>query len=258
LNPHEPSRANSWSVGRSGLEAQCERETKRGLASKWAQGGQAEGEEGMSLPKPFYDDGRGIVIYHGDCREILPLLRKVDLVLTDPPYGLGADAAMARNNGKWGFKDHGKTDWDTAPIGKNDIELMRSIAIHQIIWGGNYFDLPPTPCWLIWNKLQRQFDFADAEMAWTNMKRAVRCFDYGRGALLQEGKVHPTQKPVPLFTWCIGFNPYAQTILDPFMGSGTTLVAAKQLGRRAIGIELEEKYCEIAVERLRQEVLLTV
>lgn len=201
--------------------------------------------------KPYYQD-QWATIYHGDCREVLPTLGKFDLLLTDPPYGLQADSKMARNEGKWGFRDYGHTNWDNeCPA---IVSSLPELASTSIIWGGNYFQLPPSSCWLIWNKLQRNFDFADAEMAWTNMKTAVRIFDYGRGALLQEGKVHPTQKPLPLMTWCIGFVPYAQSVIDPFMGSGTVLRAAKEMCIKSIGIELEERYCEIAARRLEQEV----
>jgi len=206
-------------------------------------------------PEPFYCED-GITIYCGDCRTILPSLGKFDLLLTDPPYGISADKGMAKNNGQWGFRNYGKTDWDASPCDEAVIVLMRQAAQYQVIWGGNYFLLPPSSCWLVWNKMQRNFDFADAEMAWTNLKKAVRVFDFSRGQLLQDGKVHPTQKPLSLMTWCLGQVPEAQTVLDPFMGSGTTLVAAKLKGLRATGIEINEEYCEIAVRRLAQRILI--
>ena len=103
--------------------------------------------------------------------------------------------------------------------------------------------------------MQRDFSFADGEMAWSNLDAAVRIMDYSRGELLAEGKQHPTQKPLPLMSWCLNQVPEAKTILDPWMGSGTTLVAAKERGLRAIGIEANEAYCRVAVSRLAQGVL---
>lgn len=205
---------------------------------------------------PYYqDEAAGIVIYHGDNRKIAPLLGEFDLLLTDPPYGIGADSNMARNKGKWGFRDHGQTDWDTSPPPVWFLQMVMTACQKQIIWGGNYFGLPKAQCWLVWNKMQRDFDFADAELAWTNLEKAVRVMDYSRGALLAEGKVHPTQKPLNLMSWCLSHAPEAKTVFDPWMGSGTTLVAAKLRGLRAIGIEANEEYCEAAVRRLAQEVL---
>jgi DNA modification methylase len=132
-----------------------------------------------------------------------------------------------------------------------------------IIFGGNYYLLPPSPCWLVWDKDNGANDFADCELAWTNFERAVRKFRWRWCGAIQEiqdkrrtdVRVHPTQKPIALMKWCLGFAPNAKTVLDPFMGSGTTLRAAKDLGIKSIGIEIEEKYCEIAVKRLRQEIL---
>ena len=220
------------------------------------------------MVEPYYDHA-GITIYHGDCREILPGLEPVDLVLTDPPYGISADKNAYKNGVKCranGFKAHTDTDWDSSAI---DTELLLStisIAKEAIVWGGNYFNLPSMAGWLVWDKVQRKFSFADGELAWTNIGAALRIFSYARGnesgfapKLKPADKVfinvHPTQKPMALIMWCIKLADNPQTILDPFMGSGTTLRAAKDLGRKAIGIEIEEKYCEIAAKRLSQEVL---
>lgn len=212
--------------------------------------------------KSYYEEA-GIVIYHGDCRDVLAFDSAMrtgsatyDLLLTDPPYGI---AACNRSDGGVGSivsgsKFYGRQAWDH-DTADDAVAIARALCRLQIIFGGNYYDLPPASCWLIWDKLQRDFSFADAEIAWTNLKKAVRVFGYGRGALVAEGKVHPTQKPEALMAWCISQAGTPQTILDPFMGSGTTLVAAKRLGRKAIGIELEEKYCEIAAKRLAQGAL---
>ena len=188
----------------------------------------------------------------GDCLEVMPTLGKVDAVITDPPYGIGADKAAAKNKGKRGWTDYGMSDWDAErPSAAVFAECLR-ISQSQIIWGGNYFTdfLPPKMRWLIWDKGQRNFSLADFEMAWTSQDKAARAFDYPRALALQDGKQHPTQKPVALMQWCLGFLPDADTILDPFMGSGTTLVACAKLGRKGIGIELDPDYFAIACKRV--------
>jgi DNA modification methylase len=138
--------------------------------------------------------------------------------------------------------------WDQS-IPEN-IEQVVAAGANAIVWGGNYFDLPPRRGWLLWDKIVREFSSGHAEMAWTTLDQPVRAFNYSHGALASEGKEHPTQKPLPLMKWCIGFLPNAETILDPFMGSGTTGVAAVQMGRRFIGIEREAKYFDIACKRI--------
>lgn len=195
-------------------------------------------------------------LYLGDCREILPTLPKVDACITDPPYGINADKAAAKNKGKWGWKFHGETNWDAERPPRECFDLMGEQVRRggvMIVWGGNYFTdfLPPTMQWLVWDKGQRDFSLADCEFAWSSQRRAARIFGYSRGAALQDGKEHPTQKPIALMQWCIeqaANKP--QTILDPFMGSGTTGVACANLGRAFIGIEREPKYFDIACRRI--------
>ena len=202
----------------------------------------------MSLPTPYYDDGKGIVSYLGDCRDILPHLPKVDLVLTDPPYGIGDKM----KGGTWGAasKYADFRQWDIAP----EAAFLISFALEQpaIIWGGNYFTLPPSRCWLVWSKLNAVATMADCELAWTNFDKPTKRFSWGVGI---HNYNHPTEKPLELIAWCIMQAGDVDTILDPYCGSGTTLRAAKDLGRQCIGIEIEEKYCEIAARRLGQEVL---
>ena len=211
--------------------------------------------EHAGLPKPYYEHA-GITIYHADCRDILPHLPKVDLVLTDPPYGI--NAARIRNSQKNGWRDFEVNGWDIERAPADVIALAIVAGSHSIVWGGNYFTdvLAPTDKWLIWDKGQTDFSLADVEMAWCSWKGAARRILLPRSIALRDGKQHPTQKPLTVIKWCIRQAPDdCNLILDPFMGSGTTLVAAKQLGRRAIGIEIEEKYCAIAVKRLSQEML---
>ena len=203
--------------------------------------------------KPYYEHA-GITLYHGDCREILPGLGRFDLLLTDPPYGIGAaNMTMGRGNSDKAKKDRFlKSNWDdTRPV-LPSCESFR----HACIWGGNYFAdvLAPTNHWLIWHKMNDGRSFSEAEMAWTTFKKQTRVFQWS-WLHNDENKQHPTQKPVPLMQWCLSFAKDAETILDPFCGSGTTLVAAKLEGRKAIGIEINERYCEIAASRLAQGVL---
>lgn len=217
--------------------------------------------------KPYYDHA-GITIYHGDCREIISKLPKVALVLTDPPYGIDADnrkriLSRGTSSAKWkrgGTTDYGESKWDKVAPSTQWVETVIQCGNQGIVWGGNYFWLQPQRGWLVWDKLNTG-DFAQCELAWTNLDQSVRLFRFLWNGFQRAGEAagvvreHPTQKPVELMRWCLGFAPDAKTILDPFMGSGTTLRAAKDLGRRAIGIEIEERYCEIAARRMAQEVL---
>jgi DNA modification methylase len=212
----------------------------------------------MSLPKPYYQDDY-CTIYNADCRKILPFLEPVDLVLTDPPYGINENDKKVASRGKLAnCKDYGVFNWDKKLVEQWVIDSLIANSRYQVIWGGNYYKLPPCKGPLVWDKLNTG-DFADGEMAWNNYGSALRIIQHLWNGMIrknQEDRFHPTQKPVDVIKWAISLCPIqAQTILDPFMGSGTTLRAAKDLNRKAIGIEIEEKYCEIAVERLRQEVL---
>ena len=202
--------------------------------------------------RPYYE-ADGIVIYHGDCREGLPGLPVEGVVLTDPPYGI--NAARTRNSQRWGWTDFQVTGWDKVRASGDLVAMAVAHGHRAIVWGGNYFTdvLPPSARWLIWDKGQTDFSLADAELAWCSWPGAIRRRVFSRGAALQDGKQHPTQKPVEIMQWCLTFA--EGSVLDPFMGSGTTLVAAKNLGRRAIGIEIGERYCEIAAKRLAQGVL---
>jgi site-specific DNA-methyltransferase (adenine-specific) len=175
------------------------------------------------------------------------------LLLTDPPYGINAD--RDRNSQANGWVDYGSSGWDKIRVSDELLSECRSHAKYKCIWGGNYFALPPIMGWLCWDKGQRDFSLADGELAWTSENRAMRIFTYSRAQALQDGRVHPTQKPIALMKWCISLFPATKTVLDPFCGSGTTLVAAKDMGLLAAGIEAEERYCEIAANRLRQSVL---
>ena len=215
--------------------------------------------------KPYYQDS-AVTIYHGDCREILPGLEPVDLILTDPPYGIKRDKGFEGFGGFGGFgtpikrRRYENDNWDSNRPTKEIFNLITKAANNIIIWGGNYFAdlLPKSTHWICWDKLQTMPTFGDCELAWTNSNRkSVTKIKVEWNGLLgkRDIRFHPTQKPLALFIWCIETYSKSGIIIDPYMGSGTTLRAAKDLGRQAIGIEIEEKYCEIAASRMSQEVL---
>lgn len=185
----------------------------------------------------------------------------VDLVLTDPPYGIGEAAGANKSRSKLAVaKDYGVSNWDNKPI---EQELIDRLIKHPaIIFGGNYYAMPASSCWLVWDK-HITGDFADCELAWTNLPGAVRRLSYLWNGCMKkrpEQRWHPTQKPLDVMKWCIDqadtkLKKRVETILDPFAGSGSTLRAAKDMNRKCIGIEQSEKYCEVAANRMRQEVL---
>ena len=184
-------------------------------------------------------------LYLGDCMEILPTLERVDAVITDPPYGIGANK-QTLGKGKKEF--HRGDDWDNkAP----DIRIFLKAGVTACFWGGNYFtdQLPVTNDWLIWHKLNDGRSFSECEMAWTNFGKQTRHLSHHWSG---EEKLHPTMKPLEVMKWCIDQAGNPESILDPFMGSGTTGVAAVQMGRKFIGIEREPKYFDIACKRIEQ------
>ena len=189
-------------------------------------------------------------LYLGDCRDILPTLGKVDLLCTDPPYGIGEDGGRFRDRKGGGHRVLQKKGWDTAPPDAHLFLMMLEAASEQIIWGGNYFtdNLPVSRGWLYWDKMMGG-DFSDGELAWTSLDRTLKAFSLCNK---MGGKEHPTQKPVALIEWCLSFAPSAQTVLDPFMGSGTTGVAAIRAGKAFIGIERDPDYYAIACRRIRE------
>ncbi len=181
------------------------------------------------------------VLYLGDCREILPTLAPCDLILTDPPYGIGIAANPVR-------QAHERMEWDAEAPAAWLFGLMQEKAKHLIVWGGNYFPLPPSQTFLVWDKMQPEnFSLAMCEQAWCSFKKPAKMH---RLSVTSYEKEHPTQKPVRLMEWCIDHAPEAETICDPYMGSGTTGVAAVKMGRAFVGIEREPKYFDIACKRI--------
>lgn len=180
-------------------------------------------------------------LYLADCMEVLPTLGRVDAVITDPPYGIG----IAKNPVR---QAHAKRDWDVSAPSGDVISAILASAEVAVLWGGNYFNLPPAQCFFVWDKVQPQdFSLAMCEQAWTNKKGPAKLY---RQSVLSYRKEHPTQKPVELMKWCIEQVGFPGVVLDPFMGSGTTGVAAVQMGLQFIGIERDPTYFDIACRRI--------
>ena len=203
--------------------------------------------------KPYYQDD-AVTLWHGDCREVLPTLARADLLLTDPPYGIGK---IWQGSGSHGWSKARadmavRNEWDATAPDAATFDLLLASATDAVIWGGNYFPLPISRGWLVWNKPERNFSLAEAELAWTSRDMVIRVADLPRS---ESGREHPTQKPLSLMHWCLSFFPKAHSVIDPFAGSGTSLVAAKGAGMCAVGIEAHEPYCEMAARRLSQDVL---
>lgn len=185
----------------------------------------------------------------GDCLEVLPTLGKVDAVVTDPPYGIARVWKGGGGHG-WGSaraETAERNEWDDAAPDASALELILSKAKQHILWGGNYFNLPPSRCWLIWNKPERGFTLAEAEMAWTNFDSVVRVFDAPRS---EPDRKHPTQKPVSLMLWCV--EKTKGLVCDPYMGSGTTGVACVRLQRPFIGIERNPRWFDLSCKRIEE------
>jgi len=182
-------------------------------------------------------------LYLGDCREILPTLGKIDAVVTDPPYGI----SITKSNRLAVSRGMGGKSWDQEAA---DLSWLLPMNVPSIVWGGNYFPLPPTRAVLVWDKNNAGRDFADVEIAWTNLDMVARRIVF-RPMNMDGGKEHPTQKPIEVMRWCVSFLPEnAEVVLDPFMGSGSTGVAAVKLGKSFVGIERESNYFDIACRRI--------
>lgn len=225
---------------------------------------------GMQAVKPYYDDGT-CVIYHGDCEDVLPgVLPLGSVIVSDPPYGihLATNYAERGRDALAACKDHAPVFGDAEPF---DPGWLLDLGVPLVLFGANHYAarLPSSASWFVWDKLDgltsdREIGFndqADVELIWTNLSGPARLLRQRWMGAMKSGedaatpRRHPTEKPVELMRRLIGVCPPLADIVDPFMGSGTTLRAAKDLGRRAIGIEIEERYCEIAAKRLAQEVL---
>ena len=180
---------------------------------------------------------------------------EVECVVTDPPYGIGVDSAMSKKGGEqYGNaaakkKHYAQTDWDVLPPDSliNSLSKVRQ----AIIFGGNYFNLPPSRCWLVWDKENGSNNFSDCELAWSNLDAPVRLKRHMWNGMIRKGREergsHPTQKPVGVMAWCIGMT--EGDVYEPFSGSGTTIIAAEQLNRRCRAIEISPAYVAVAIQR---------
>lgn len=218
----------------------------------------------LKLPKPYYQDS-AVTIYNCDCDDVpMPQIGFHDLLLTDPPYGINENPKKIASREKIAkATDYGHFDWDQERPRMGLLKAYMRQCNKSVIWGGNYFELPLCIGPLVWDKQNGDNDFADGEMAWNDFGTALRIKRHLWNGMLRKGsefREHPTQKPLEVMTWCIGLADKAlkrrvETIIDPFGGSGTTARAAKDMGRKCVMIEREERYCEIAANRMGQEVL---
>lgn len=193
-------------------------------------------------------------LYLADCREVLPQVPRADALITDPPYGIN----ITKSNRLAVSRGMGGHDWDGGAPSMVELALICAAGRDKIIWGGNYFGLPPARCVLVWDKQNDGRDFADLEMAWTNLDAVARIFRM-RPMNMDGGKEHPTQKPLQLMRWCISKCTSPLTVIDPYMGSGSTGAAAVGMGLSFTGIEAHEPYFDLACRRIedaqRQEKL---
>ena len=208
----------------------------------------------MSIIKEERIGGQRLIL--GDCLQVMPLLGRFDAVVTDPPYGIGRDGQKQTTGGNGGRKAYEFKGWDGIRPAQEIFDMMLENSDKQVIWGGNYFAdmLPPAAGWLVWDKGQR-INQSDGELAYSNQGGALRIVEQNRVALMIEGAQHPTQKPISVMVSSVKHVKGAQTILDPFMGSGTTLVACQRLGRNGTGIELDPEYFDIACKRVDEATL---
>lgn len=205
-------------------------------------------------------------LYLGYAEDLLPLFPLSDAVVTDPPYGIGEAAGKNKSRGKLAVsKDYGDEEWDNQPISAALLQRVLDAGKWVVMFGGNYYAMPPSSCWLVWDKENGANDFADCELAWTNLPKAVRRIRYMWNGMLRANNEprgdHPTQKPVGVMTWALAQLPDGcRTVIDPFMGSGTTGVACAKAGLAFTGIEKSPRYFDIACERIenaqRQQSLL--
>lgn len=201
----------------------------------------------------------------GDCLEVMKQIpdKSIDLVLTDPPYGIGIDGQKESynpNNKKSARKKHDFMDWDKAIPTKEYFDEIKRVSKNQIIFGANYFNEyleQGHKGWIIWDKGQHGLTMSDCEIIYSSFNKPTRVYVYNRAELIRDVSQHPTQKPIKLMEKIIADNSKeGELILDCFAGSGSTLKACQRLNRNFIGVEREEKYCEIARQRLRQQTLI--
>ena len=187
-----------------------------------------------------------------DCMEYMKSLddNAFELAIVDPPYGLNIAKEKPRKSGRWNYGQ--PREWDSLPPGEDYFKELFRVSKNQIIWGGNYFKLPPSRCWIIWDKQQPAKNFADGEMAWTSFDDLVKFFRFSFAS--NTGKIHITQKPIALYNWLL--HHYAKPgdrILDTHLGSGSSAIAAHYKRFDFVGCELDSEYFEKAKNRFDKE-----
>lgn len=193
----------------------------------------------------------------GDCMDLLHNTpsKHYDLAIVDPPYGINISEDLyerGQNCVKNGYRAWEYKDWDKKSPTKEYLKQLFTASKNQIIWGGNYFELPPKRCWLVWDKGQRDFSFADGELAWTSFDKSVRIFNYSRALLLKENKIHPTQKPIALYRWLLkNYAKNGDKILDTHAGSFSSGIACWEMGFDITAIELDVDYFNAAINRFK-------
>ena len=209
-------------------------------------------------PTKIYNGRSTIRMYLGDCMDLMKA-GTWDLAIVDPPYGIGMDRQIGKKKGEKGDKWIGG-DWDNATPRPEYFDGLFRISKNQIIWGGNYFDLPTTRCMIIWDKVQR-IDMADCEIAWTSFNTSARIFTYARSNLQgfrNPNRFHPTEKPVQLYKWLLtNYAKEGDTILDTHGGSMSIAIACWDLGFDLDIIELDEDYFNDAVKRFENHISQT-
>lgn len=189
----------------------------------------------------------------GDSRDVLSGQSGWDLLLTDPPYGISyaSSPVVGKNRASEKFT---RKNWDLSPPTQDHLDILRYKATEQIIWGGNYFVLPPSRSWLVWFKPDIAPSMGQCELAWTNLNQTAKVITHSISATGQErvrsGNGHPTQKPLPLILWCLEMAPTSRTVLDPYMGSGTTGVACAKRGLTFTGVEIDPEYFDLSCRRV--------
>ena len=207
--------------------------------------------------RPYYSKN-GVVLYNEKCEDILSLLGRFDATVSDPPYGIGEAAGKNKSRGNLAeSRDYGNLDWDCEPPTPEVLQLCINASRQSILFGGNFFHLPPASCWLVWWKMNGTNDFADCELAWTNLPGAVRMLQFRWNGFIRDCKderVHPTQKPVDVMRWCLSWlDNKTKTVIDPFCGSCSTAIACMRAGLEFVGIESHEPYLEAGVKRIERE-----
>lgn len=212
--------------------------------------------------KPYYQDEL-VTLYNCKAEEIVSSLPKVNLLLTDPPFGINVNNLNSNSESKLAAnKKYTDYDWSKSLADQELLDICIQNSDYAIVWGGNFYIVPPSSCWLVWDKKQT-VDYADCVLAWTNLNGAVKRIEWQWNGMLKqqpEERFHPCQMPEAVINFSLDQfqkknKVVAHSVLDPFAGSGTTLAACKKRGIRAIGIEQIEEYCEKAASRLAQSSL---